>query len=169
MTLLIPRLHIRFRNKLIFYGDTLLTPRPTLKLEDHSLSAVRDCLFIIFAATLHTWRASPPSATWGRAMPWWQGTHLTSATWERAMPWWQGTHLTWWFRVLYLYMILKKTMKVFAYNGPFHCLYLNYILQIRRRMPFLYESCRFDTTPACVSELAMCDCGNLLFRWLSLF
>jgi hypothetical protein len=50
---------------------------PTPKLEDHPLSAVRDCLFNIFAATLHTWRPSPPSATWGRAMPWWQGTNLT--------------------------------------------------------------------------------------------
>jgi hypothetical protein len=49
----------------------LLAPRPTPKLEDHPLSAVRDCLFSIFAATLHIWRPSPPSATWGRAMPWW--------------------------------------------------------------------------------------------------
>jgi hypothetical protein len=33
-------------------------PRPTPKLEDHPLSAVRDCLFSIFAATLCTWRMS---------------------------------------------------------------------------------------------------------------
>jgi hypothetical protein len=46
-------------------------------LEGHPLSAVRDCLFNILAATLHIWRPSPPSATWGRAMPWWQGTHVT--------------------------------------------------------------------------------------------
>jgi hypothetical protein len=32
-------------------------------------------LFNIFAATLHIWRPSPPFATWGRAMPWWQGAH----------------------------------------------------------------------------------------------
>jgi hypothetical protein len=32
----------------------LLAPRPTPKLEDHTLSAVRDCLFNVFAATLHT-------------------------------------------------------------------------------------------------------------------
>jgi hypothetical protein len=57
-------------------------PTPNPKLEDHPLSAVRDCLFNIFAATLHTWRASPPSATWGRAMPWWQGTHLTWRNWH---------------------------------------------------------------------------------------
>jgi hypothetical protein len=54
----------------------LLAPRPTPKPEDHPLSAVNDCLFNIFAASLHTWCASPPSTTWGRAMPWWQGTHI---------------------------------------------------------------------------------------------
>jgi len=31
----------------------LLAPRPTPKLEYHPLSAFRDCLFNIFAATLH--------------------------------------------------------------------------------------------------------------------
>ena len=31
------------------------------------------CLFNIFAATLYTLEAVPPSATWGCAMPWWQG------------------------------------------------------------------------------------------------
>ena len=43
-----------FRNKVCFYGEKLLAPRPTPKLEDHNLSAVRDCLFNIFAATFHT-------------------------------------------------------------------------------------------------------------------
>jgi hypothetical protein len=42
-----------FRNMVRFYGEELLTPRPTPKLEGHPLSAVRDCLFHIFAATLH--------------------------------------------------------------------------------------------------------------------
>jgi hypothetical protein len=42
-----------FRNMVIFYGEELLAPRPTSKLEDHPLSAVRDC---IFAASLHVWR-----------------------------------------------------------------------------------------------------------------
>jgi hypothetical protein len=45
-----PRLCIVFRNMVISYGEELLAPRPTPKLEDHPLSAVRDC---IFAATLH--------------------------------------------------------------------------------------------------------------------
>ena len=36
-----------------FYGEELLVPRPTPKLEDYPFSAVRDCLFNLFAATLH--------------------------------------------------------------------------------------------------------------------
>jgi hypothetical protein len=44
------------RNVIIFYGEELLEPRPTPKLEDHPLSALRDCLFNVFAATLHNWR-----------------------------------------------------------------------------------------------------------------
>ena len=42
-----------YRNSVVLYGEELLTPRPTPKLEGHTLSAVRDCLFDIFAATLH--------------------------------------------------------------------------------------------------------------------
>ena len=42
-----------FRNKTRFYGEKLLAPRPTPEVEDHHFSAVRDCLFNIFAATLH--------------------------------------------------------------------------------------------------------------------
>jgi hypothetical protein len=66
-----------FVTNLLFYGEELLAPRPTPKLEDHPLPAVRDCLFSIFAALLRIWRPSPSSATWGRAAPCWQGTHLT--------------------------------------------------------------------------------------------
>jgi hypothetical protein len=36
-----------------FYGEELLAPRPTPKLEDYPSSALCDCLFNIFAATLH--------------------------------------------------------------------------------------------------------------------
>jgi hypothetical protein len=45
-----------FRNITILYGDDLLAPRPTSKLEDHPLSAARNCLFNVFGATLHNWR-----------------------------------------------------------------------------------------------------------------
>jgi hypothetical protein len=36
-----------------FHSEELLAPRPTPKMEDHPLLAVDDCLFNIFAATLH--------------------------------------------------------------------------------------------------------------------
>jgi hypothetical protein len=45
-----------FRNIIVFYGEELLAPRPTPKLGDHPLSAVRDCLFNVLAATPHNWR-----------------------------------------------------------------------------------------------------------------
>ena len=48
-----------FRNKIRFYGEELLTHRSTPKLEDHRLSAVRDCLLNIFTATLHIGGRSP--------------------------------------------------------------------------------------------------------------
>jgi len=38
----------------LFYGEELLAPRPTPKLDNHLLPAVRDYLFNIFAVTLHT-------------------------------------------------------------------------------------------------------------------
>jgi hypothetical protein len=40
-----------FRNKLIFYSEELVAPRPTPNLEVYPLSAVRDCLLNIFTAT----------------------------------------------------------------------------------------------------------------------
>ena len=40
-----------FLNK-VFYREGLLAPRPTPKLEDHPSSAVHNCLFNLFAATL---------------------------------------------------------------------------------------------------------------------
>jgi len=42
-----------------FYDEGLLASRPTPKLEDHTLLAVHDYLFNIFAAVLHIWRPSP--------------------------------------------------------------------------------------------------------------
>jgi len=47
-----------FHNKLVFYGEELLAPCPTLNLEDHTLLAVHNCQFNIFAATLNNWRPS---------------------------------------------------------------------------------------------------------------
>ena len=56
-----------FLNKDGFYSVRLLTSRQTPKLEDRSRSAVHDCLFNIFAANLHIWRPTSPSATRGDA------------------------------------------------------------------------------------------------------
>jgi hypothetical protein len=41
-----------FVTKIRLHGEELLAPRPTPKVEEHPLSAVLDCLFNIFAATL---------------------------------------------------------------------------------------------------------------------
>jgi hypothetical protein len=38
-----------------FCGEELLAPRPTLKLEEHLLSTVHDCLFHTFTSTLNLW------------------------------------------------------------------------------------------------------------------
>ena len=48
-----PRQVFMIRKKISSYGEELLANRPTPKLEYHPLSAVGDCLYIIFAATLH--------------------------------------------------------------------------------------------------------------------
>ena len=45
----------------------LIASRQTPKLEDHSWPTVHDCLFNMFAANLHIWRPTPPSATRGDA------------------------------------------------------------------------------------------------------
>jgi hypothetical protein len=42
-----------FRNALHLYGEDLLAPRLTPKLEDRHLSDLRDCLFNIFTAIFH--------------------------------------------------------------------------------------------------------------------
>lgn len=61
-----------FCNMLKFCDEELLASCPTAKLEDFLLLALHDSLFSIFLATLHIWRPSPPSTTWGQVMSWWQ-------------------------------------------------------------------------------------------------
>ena len=66
-----------FLNKDGFHSVRLLASHLTPKLEDHSWSAVHDCLFNIFAANLHIWRPTPPSAT--------QGTcHAMVSQWKKS-------------------------------------------------------------------------------------
>jgi hypothetical protein len=69
---------VTFRNELLFcYSVELLDLRPTEKLEEDPLSAVCNCLFNMFTATLHIWKLCSPTTTGGCAVLWWQGTHLT--------------------------------------------------------------------------------------------
>jgi len=44
-----------FCNIIKFYDQELLAIHPTPRIKEKPLSAVRDCIFNIFAATLHTW------------------------------------------------------------------------------------------------------------------
>jgi hypothetical protein len=48
-----PRQVVMFCNRASFYGEELSTSCPTPKLEDYPLSALWECLFILFTATLH--------------------------------------------------------------------------------------------------------------------
>ena len=57
---------VKFLNENDFYSVKLLASRQTPKLEDHSWSAVHDCLFNIFAA---------PSTTQGTRHAMVTGTH----------------------------------------------------------------------------------------------
>jgi len=43
-----PELCVNISQQDIFYGEELLAPRPTPKLRDHLLSAVRDCVLNIY-------------------------------------------------------------------------------------------------------------------------
>ena len=64
-----------FRNMIRFYGEELLAPYPTPKLEDHPLSVVRDCLLNITAAALYIGGLSSFRNLWTRHAVV-TGTHL---------------------------------------------------------------------------------------------
>jgi hypothetical protein len=67
---------MRFVIRPVFCVRFLLTPRPTPKVEDYTLSAVRDFLFNTFAATLHIGgRSSLRNLRTRHAMV--TGTHLS--------------------------------------------------------------------------------------------
>jgi hypothetical protein len=60
-----------FRNQMRFYGEELLAPPPIPNLKDHPSSALRNFLFK-YSQLPTILEAVSSSATWGRAMPWWQ-------------------------------------------------------------------------------------------------
>jgi len=47
---------VTIHNKIRFYGKELLAPCPTPKVEDHHLSAIRDCLFKNISSYPPYWR-----------------------------------------------------------------------------------------------------------------
>jgi hypothetical protein len=57
-----------FRSRFSFYGEVLLAPRPTPKLEDHPLSSVCGSLFNVFAVSIRDPRTRHAVVT---------GTHQT--------------------------------------------------------------------------------------------
>jgi hypothetical protein len=57
----------------------IISTSPSPQARRPPLSAVRYCLFSIFVATLHIWRPSPPLATPGCAMSWWQKRNVKMA------------------------------------------------------------------------------------------
>jgi hypothetical protein len=85
-----PRQFETFRNKLLFYGEVLLAPRPT---PNWRTTPSR------LSATSYSKHSQLPSVPGG----------LPSVSWGRAMPWWQGTHLTW---QLYFYIYLSVPLKL---------------------------------------------------------
>jgi hypothetical protein len=68
-----------FRNLSRFYCEEFLTSRRNPKLEFHLFSAIRDCLFNIFEASLHVCRPSSPPGIWWRTKPCWQGPKCDGA------------------------------------------------------------------------------------------
>ena len=75
-----PRLSVwTFRNKIRFYGEELLAPRPTpsWRTTPCRLSATAYSIYSQLPSMLE---AVPPSATWVRAIGWWQGPtyHLSN-------------------------------------------------------------------------------------------
>ena len=85
-----PRHMYLFRNKAGFYGEDLLAPHPTPKLENHPLLAVHDCLFSMFVATFHI------------------GGHCSTSSLRTSHAMVTGTHLSW---VIFPHSVSKHSFK----------------------------------------------------------
>jgi hypothetical protein len=83
-----------FRKKLWIYFELLLAPCPIPKLGDHSLSAVRDCLFYILASTLHIGgHSSIQNLRTHHA-----AVTVTHLSWASSLQWWYCVGLPWRYR-----------------------------------------------------------------------
>jgi hypothetical protein len=92
----------------VFYGEGLLAPRPTPKLEDHPSSAVRGCLFNLFTASLHIGgRSSIRNLRTRHAVV--TGTHIHGL--------YRSTHLN--TRSFYLSNIIYQLPPLFKCTGEF--------------------------------------------------
>ena len=108
-----------------FHGEALLAPRPTPKLEDHPSSAVRDCLFKLFAATLHIrGHSSICNLRTSHAVV--TGTHLSHGM-RRPRPWkenarknrWEKCHLRQ--SLFFLYFVTQLTIFDIGLDARFSC------------------------------------------------
>ena len=61
------------RNPILFYGKELLAPPPTTPNWRTTPCRLSATAFLIHSRLPSIFVAVPPSVTWGRAMPWWQG------------------------------------------------------------------------------------------------
>jgi hypothetical protein len=89
-----PRHMHPFRKKPRFYGEELLALCPAPKLRDQSLSAVRDCLFTILAATLYIGgRSSIPNLRTHHAV-----MTVIQLSWASSWQWWYCVSPPWRYR-----------------------------------------------------------------------
>ena len=103
------RHQIIFCNMIRFYSEEFFAPHPTPKLEYHPLSADRDCLFNIFAATLHIGgHSSIHNLRTCHAVV--TGTHLS---WLYCIQWW--IYCNKWFRRRFVIMYNKHYCFIFSW------------------------------------------------------
>ena len=114
-----------FRNKIRFHGEELLAPRPTRQAGGPPSVSSPWMLVQYFRNIPSILEAVPPSATWGRAMPWWQG------------PTYHGIKPT--------TSINMKNTKVSCANS-FCFVFINYILLLRTATSLLWTSLKLKAS-----------------------
>jgi hypothetical protein len=68
-----PRTDVTFCAMLVLVWRGVVSPSPKPNLGHYPLSAVLNYLLNVYAALLYVSKPSSPPATWGSAIPWWQG------------------------------------------------------------------------------------------------
>ena len=114
-----PEAHVSFRNKGSFYGEELLATCANPNLGDYILSPVRDCLFNIFATTIHTGCRSS----------------IRNLRTRHAVV--TGTHLSW-------EVVGKQYIHIYAciYLFIYACMYVNYLFS---KKTLVYADCDDNT------------------------